>query len=143
MEEWFATKKKGFALFLAKKLFFYKHYQQAYKKLEAECLVKNIDLELILGLEWNTVERGEILKQQTHVVLDDFYDKDANSKEALDLVIAGRHRNIHLMVLRRNLFQQSEYSKTIDLNVTQIVLFNCPRDFGTSIGRAFHFIESV
>ena len=93
------------------------------------------------GVEYGRA-RGN-LEATNHVVLDDLYDEDANSKEFLDLVIAGRHRNIHLIVLRRNLFQQSEYSKTIDLNVTQIVLFNCPRDFGTSIGRAFHFIESV
>ena len=122
------NQEKMFRPVFDKILYFYKHYQQAYKKLEAECLVKNIHLELIQGLEWNAVERGEILKQRTLVVLDDLYDEAANSKEFLDLVIAGRHRNIHLMVLRHNLFQQSKYSKTIDLNVTQIVLFNSPRD---------------
>ena len=108
-------------------LYFYKHYQQAYKKLEAECVVKNIHLELIQGLEWNAVKRGEILKQRTFVVLDDLYDEAANSKGFLDLVIAGRHRTIHLMVLRHNLFQQSKNSETIYLIVTQIVLFNSPR----------------
>ena len=68
------------------------------------------------------------MKQRTLVVIDDLYDEAANTKEFLDLVIAGRHRNVHLMVLRHNLFQQSKFSKTIDLNVTQIVLFNSPRD---------------
>ena len=91
-------------------------------------MVKNTHLELFQGLEWNAVQRGEILKQRTLVVLDDLYDEAANSKEFLDLVIPGRHRNIHLMVLRHNLFRQSKYSKTIDLNVTQIVLFKSPRD---------------
>ena len=88
-------------------LYFYKHYQQAYNKLEVERLVKNIDLELIQGMEWNAIERGEILKQRTIFVLDDLYDEAADSKEFLELVIAGRHRNIDLMVLRHNLFQQS------------------------------------
>ena len=109
-------------------LYFYKHYQQPYRQLEAECLANKVDLQLNQGLEWNAIERGEILKQRTLVVIDDLYDEAANSKEFLDLVIAGRHRNVHLMVLRHNLFQQSKYSKTIDLNVTQIVLFNSPRD---------------
>ena len=46
----------------------------------------------------------------------------------MDLVIAGRHRNVHLMMLRHTLFQQSKYSKTIDLNVTQTDLLKNPRD---------------
>ena len=33
------------------------------------------------------------------------------------------------MVLRHNLFQRTKNSKTIDLNVTQIILFISPRDF--------------
>ena len=68
------------------------------------------------------------MKQRTLVVIEDLYDEGANSKEFLDLVIAGRHRNVHSMVLRHNLFQLSKYSKTIYLNVTQIVLLNSLRD---------------
>ena len=55
-------------------------------------------------------------------------DEAAQSKDFLALVVAGRHRNVHLMVLRHNLFQRTKNSKTIDLNVTQIVLFNSPGD---------------
>ena len=91
-------------------LYVYKHYQQPDRQLEAECLANKVDLQLNQGLEWNAVERGEILKQRTLVVIDDLYDEAANSKEFLDLVIAGRHHNVHLMVLRHNLFQQSKYS---------------------------------
>ena len=50
--------------------------------------------------------------------LDDFSNEDAQSKDFLALAVAGRHRNIHLMVLRHNLFQRTKNSKTIDLNVT-------------------------
>ena len=64
------------------------------------------------------------------LVLDDLLEEEAKSKKFLALVIAGRHRNIHLVVLRHNLFQQTKSSKTIDLNVTQIILFNSPRDSG-------------
>ena len=68
------------------------------------------------------------MKQLTIVVIDDLYDETANSKVLFDLVIAGRHCNVHLMVIRHYLLQQSKYSKTIDLNMTQIVLFNSPND---------------
>ena len=74
------------------------------------------------------MERAEALKKRILLVLDDLFDEAAPSKEFLAIVIAGRHRNVHLMVLRHNLYQQSKNSKTIDLNVTQIILFNSPRD---------------
>lgn len=109
-------------------LYFYKHYQEPYGNIKTACLSKNVDIEFIQGLEWDAVEHSEALKKRTLVVVDDLYEDAAQSKEFLDLVIAGRHRNIHLMVLRHNLFQQSKNSKTIDLNVTQIVLFHSPRD---------------
>ena len=81
-------------------------------------------------MEWNAVERSEALKQRTLVVIiDDLYDEAAQSKELLYLVIAGRHKKVHLMVLRHNLIlEQCKHSKTIDLNVTQMILFNSPRD---------------
>ena len=119
---------KKFRPVFDKILYFFKHYQQPYRQLEAECLANKVYLQLIQGLEWSAVERGEILKQRILVVIDDLYDEAANNKEFFDLVIAGRHRNVHLMVLRHILFQQSKYSKTIDSNVTQIILFNSPRD---------------
>ena len=109
-------------------IYFHKHNQESYEKLRFECSTKAVDLDLVQGLEWNAVERSEALKQRTLVVIDDLYDEAAQSKEFLDLVIAGRHKNVHLMVLRHNLFQQCKSSKTIDLNVTQMILFNSPRD---------------
>ena len=90
-------------------IYFYKHNQESYEKLRFECSTKAVDLDLVQGLEWNAVERSEALKQRT-------------------LLIAGRHKNVHLMVLRHNLFQQCKNSKTIDLNVTQMILFNSPRN---------------
>ena len=46
----------------------------------------------------------------------------------LDLVVAGRHRNIHLITSKHNLFQQSKHSKTIEIHVTQMILFRSRRD---------------
>ena len=63
------------------------------------------------------------------MVMDDLFDEAAQSIDFLALVVAGPHRNVHLMVLRHNLFQRTKNSKTIDLDVTQIVLLNSPRDF--------------
>ena len=93
-----------------------------------DCQFKHVDIEFIQGLEWNFLQKTETEKKRILLVLDDLFDEAAQSKHFLALVVAGRHRNVHLMVLRHNLFQRTKNSKTIDLNVTQIVLFNSPRD---------------
>ena len=54
-------------------------------------------------------------------MLDNLFDEAARSKELLALVVAGCHRNVHFMVLRHNLFQETKNSRTIDLNVTQLI----------------------
>ena len=78
---------------------------------------------------------------------DDLFDEAAQSKEFLALVVAGRHRNFDLMVLRHNLFQQTKDSK-IDLNGTHVILFNSPRDseqigiLGRQLGERYTTIEA-
>ena len=62
------------------------------------------------------------------MVIDDLYQQACENEYFLNLVIAGRHRNIHLIALKHNLFQQSKHSKTIELNITQMILFKSPRD---------------
>ena len=74
------------------------------------------------------MERVEAQKKQTLLVHNDSIKKAAKSKKCLALVLASRHGNIHLVVLRHNLFQTTKSSETIDLNVTQNILFNSPRD---------------
>ena len=91
------------------------------------CQSKHVDIEFIQGIEWNFLQKAEAQKRIL-LALDDLFDEAAQSKDFLALVVAGRHRNVHLMVLRHNLFQGTKNSKTIDLIVTQIVLFNSPRD---------------
>ena len=89
-----------------------------------DCQSKHVDIEFIQGLEWNFLQKAEAQKKRTLLVLDDLFDEAAQSKDFLALVVAGRHRNVHLMVLRHNLFQRTKNSTTIDLNGTQINLFN-------------------
>ena len=90
------------------------------------CESTHVDIEFIQGLEWKSLEKVEAQKKRILLVVDDLFEEAAKSKEFLALVIAGRHRNIHLVVLRQSISTKS--SKTIDLNVTQIILFNSPRD---------------
>ena len=122
------NQEKLFSPSFDKIIHFYKHYQQYYGTILMDCQSNHVDIEFIQGLEWNFLQKAEAQKKRILLVLDDLFDEAAQSKDFLALVVAGRHRNVHLMVLRHNLFQRTKNSKIIDLNVTQIVLFNSPRD---------------
>ena len=39
------------------------------------------------------------------------------------IATSGRHRKLHVIYVKHNLFHQSKWSRTIDLNTTHIVLF--------------------
>ena len=62
------------------------------------------------------------------LVFDDSCEEIFNDKEFSKLATAGRHRNISVIYVKHNLFQQSRRSRVIDLNTTHIVLFKSPRD---------------
>ena len=82
-----------------------------------DCQSKHVDIEFIQGLERNFFQKAEA-QNRILLVLDDLFDEAAQSKDFLALVVAGRHRNVHLMVLRPNLFQRTKNSKTIDYSET-------------------------
>ena len=85
-------------------------------------------IEFHQGLQWTVVGRNESENLKTLVVIDDFYQDACKVGTFPDLVVAGRHRNIHLMTLRHNIYQPAKKSETIYLNVTQMIFFKSPRD---------------
>ena len=62
------------------------------------------------------------------LVFDDSCEQIFNDKEFSKLATAGRYRNISVIYVKHNIFQQSKWSRTIDLNTTHIILFKSPRD---------------
>ena len=62
------------------------------------------------------------------LVFDNSCGEIFNDKEISKLATAGHHRNISFLYVKHNLFQQSKWSRTIDLNTTHINLFKSPRD---------------
>ena len=109
-------------------LYFYKHFQSDYESLLLGCTQEKLPIEFHQGLQWAAVERSEAEKLRTLVVVDDLYQDACEAGMFLNLVVAGRHRNIHLMTLRHNIYQAAKNSITIDLSVTQMILFKSPRD---------------
>ena len=56
------------------------------------------------------------------VVFDDSCEEIYNEKEFVKLATAGRHRGVHVIFVKHNLYHQSKKSRTIDLNTTHIIL---------------------
>ena len=50
------------------------------------------------------------------------------NKRLSNLQLPGRHRKLHCIFVKHNLFHQSKWSRTIDLNTTHVFLFKSPRD---------------
>ena len=87
--------------------------------------VKSIPSSFTRG--W-TAEKCEARNMRTLVVIGNLYQQASGYDYFPNMVIAGRHRNIQLIALKYNLFQLSKHSKTIELNVTRMILFMNPRD---------------
>ena len=102
------------------------HYQKRFDTLLVNCDSQKHSIEFHQGLNWSAVEKGKARKLRTLVVIDDLYQQACEDEYFLNLVIAGRHRKTHLIALKHSLFQQSKPSKTIELNVTQMILFKNP-----------------
>ena len=62
------------------------------------------------------------------LVFDDSCDEIYNDKEFVELATAGRHKGFDVIHIKHNLFQQSRWSRTIDLNTSHIISFKSPRD---------------
>ena len=62
------------------------------------------------------------------LIIDDSCEEIYNDNEIVKLATAGRHKNIKVIYIKHNLYQQSKWSRTIDLNTTHIILFKSARD---------------
>ena len=63
------------------------------------------------------------------LIIDDSCEEIYNDKEFVKVATAGRHKNINPIYIKHNIYQQSKWSRTIDLNTSQKILFKSARDF--------------
>ena len=83
-----------------------------------------------LEIEFKQLSSFEIVNnlRDCLIVFDDTCKEIFNEKSFVKLATAGRHKNVHVIYIKHNLFQQSKQPRTIDLNTTHLVLFKSPRD---------------
>ena len=111
---------------MLKGLTFYPRFEKIYnfyKKLQP--LVKDMQ-RVIPGTEFLKYSGFDITKNLLNCLL--IYEEIFNDKEFVKIATSGRHRKLHVIYIKHNLFHQSKWSRTIDLNTTHIVLFKSLRD---------------
>ena len=93
--------------------------QQIYVKMEQKLGVifkKYANLEFLNNLE------------NCLLIIDDSCEENYNDKEFFKLATARRHKKINVIYIKHNLYQQSKWSRTVDLNTSYIILFKSARD---------------
>lgn len=124
--------------------YFYKHPQSIYSVIEQQL---GDEIEFIQGLNWDRINYLEDSLRKL-LIFDDLYDTLGSSDDFLNLVVSGRHRNAHIILLKHNLYQKSNHSKTLDLNMTHLLLLKNPRDImqidclGRQLGCREHLLTS-
>ena len=102
-----------------KTYYFYKEYQPLFKEMS-----EKLDIEFIPCLDFEMIKNLE----NCLLVFDDSCEEIYQEKEFVKLAVAGRHKKVHCIFVKHNLFHQSKWSRTIDLNTTHVILFKSPRD---------------
>ena len=89
-----------------------------------------IKMEKTLGVTFKKYANLEFLNGLANClpIKDESCEENYNDKEFVKLATAGRHKNINIIYIKHNLYQQSKWFRTIDLNTTHIILFKSARD---------------
>ena len=100
--------------------YFYKEFQPLFREMRGSTarieFIKNSELEITKNLS------------NCLLIFDDSCEEIFNDKEFVKKATSGRHRKLHVINVKHNLFHQSKWSRTIDLNTTHIILFKSLRD---------------
>ena len=87
--------------------------------------LKNI--EFIEGVDFNFInELGQ--RKNTLLIFDDSCEELSESREFTELATAGRHRGLHVIYVKHNMFHKGKQGRDAELQLTHIVLFKSPRD---------------
>ena len=99
--------------------FFYREIQPVFKEVE-----RKLNIEFIPCLDFNLIKT----LNDCLLIFDDSCEEIYQEKDFVKIAVSGRHRGVHCILVKHNLFHQSKWSRTIDLQSTHIILFNSPRD---------------
>ena len=98
--------------------YFYQHEQPKFKSLEAK-----------LNIQFTKFSSFDLISELENclLVFDDSGEEIFNDR-VFEIGYSRTSQNISVIYVKHNLFQQSKWSRTIDLNTTHIIFFKSPRD---------------
>ena len=97
---------------IGKTYYFYKEYQPLFKD-----MAQKLAMEVIPCLEFEKTKNQETGQLIFHYSSEEIYH------DFVTTAVTGRHKNIHYIIVIHKFFHSSKLSRTIDLNITHIVLF--------------------
>ena len=90
---------------------------------------KEIDsFEFVQGVHFEYINSLKNNGTKYLLISDDSCAEICNSKEFVDIAIAGRHRGFSTIYIKHNLFHQSKLGRDVELQNTHIFLFKSLRD---------------
>ena len=109
-------------------MYFYRHWQPVY-----DIFIERLTSKVIEFVEGNGVDviNSIVDKASSNVrTLLIFYDsceEILQSMEFANLATSGRHKGLHVIFIKHNMYQQGKYSVTVDKNTTHIVIMKSTR----------------
>ena len=97
-------------------LFHYDQFQKDYLQAKADLAKSGVELLLFKGCQNISLDDIEE-KGQTILLIDDFSEETASSKEIARIATNGRHKNISLWLVWHSLFHKYPASRVIGQNV--------------------------
>ena len=106
---------------LSKNYYFNREFQQIFKEVK-----KRMNIEFISCLDFDLT----MTLQECLLTFDDSCEEftKINTLQKMQYLAQRNYRGINSIFVKHNLYHQSKWSRTIDLNTTHIILFNSPRD---------------
>ena len=104
-------------------LYCYRHWQPIYDEFIGN--LENIEFVNSNSLD-GLVEEGSN-GAKLLMIFDDVAEEILQNEKFSNLATSGRHKNISVIFIKHNLYQQGKYSVTIDKNTTHILLMKNPR----------------
>lgn len=109
--------------------YFYRHWQPSYAKFiqdisNIEFVQLHDDLSIVSSIS-ESIEPH--IDNRTLMIFDDVAEEILGNSDFSNLATSGRHKNISIVFIKHNLYQQGKHSVTIDKNTTHLVLMNNPR----------------
>lgn len=104
-------------------LYFYQNYQPLFREMSE----KIANIEFVPCIDFDMI--NELPSDVNHLLIfDDSCEEISKSKEFVKLATAGRHKGLHVVYVKHNLFHKSSLGRDVELQNTHVVLFKSPRD---------------